>query len=309
VSGSSSDIEAFMGNLARICEDAAHLFLRGPAPAEQDSTPAPIWELERLAWLDTLGSEKPAGWVNEITSTYLAEAAHQVLAVGHLLRNGTVTAALDPLVRAAIERAGRVKWILDPGIETRERAIRAGIELGVSYQHYREVLARLGADDTTRKSQKKRDSRHRELLESWFQVDRPPRDPCDESSKPTKDMTQWAIEGQSFPTYTEVAQIALGNEQTTHGQAAGSYDGMSGFSHPSVVFSREHRIVDDSGATTFTYQPSDLEKAARFGAFSFLNAVRHWATYYGAEPQALQERVDALGDEMDQISVLSSGAG
>lgn len=49
---------------------------------------------------------------------------------------------------------------------------------------------------------------------------------------------------------------------------------------------------------------ADLEKSVRAAAFGLLDAARYWTSYYGAVPDGFQQRVDALGDQMDAISVL-----
>lgn len=74
-------------------------------------------------------------WVADATSMYVIEAAHQMRATGVLVASGTVTASLDPLVRAVVERVGRVKWILNPDIQPEHRGARAGLEFGVSMAH------------------------------------------------------------------------------------------------------------------------------------------------------------------------------
>ena len=61
----------------------------------------------------------------------------------------------------------------------------------------------------------------------------------------------------------------------------------------------EHRV-------TLVYEPGDLEKAARFAAFTFLDAGRYWATYFEADRELFQQKTDALGAHMDSISVLGA---
>jgi hypothetical protein len=70
------------------------------------------------------------------------------------------------------------------------------------------------------------------------------------------------------------------------------------------MFSREHREIDDDGRATFIYQPGDLEKSARFAMFTFTDALRHWATYYDAAPQRLQNEINSIEDRLTELSVL-----
>ena len=300
-----ADLPRFLQQLAEICHAAADTVLRPLAPpAEAQADPEPRWAYERRVWGDEGGTEEPMDWVADATSTYIIEAAHQVRAIAVLLESEAVTASLDPLVRAVVERAGRVKWILDPRIHPRERGARAGLEFGVSMSAYRLTLDRLMAPNAVRKEWQERVRAHRKLLEEFFTVDKPPSDPCDQESTPTTDMSVWLVAGESYPNYGTNAGYALETENTTHAQGKAMYDGLSGFSHPSVVFSREHRAVAGDGRVTYTYELSDLEKSARAAAFGLLEAFRYWTTYYGAAPDAVQERIDELGDRMNAISVI-----
>ena len=245
-------------------------------------------------------------WVSLATSLYVIEAAHQVRSIGVLLQTGAVTASLDPLVRAVVERAGRAKWILAPEADPERRGARAGLEFGVSLAAYRQTLDRLDAPKDVRKEWRDRVRAHRKRLEELFKVQKPPSDLCDAESKPSEDMGQWIVAGESYPNYGLNAGYALETDSTTHAQGRATYDGLSGFSHPSVVFSSEHSTIDEHGRVTYTYLLTDLEKSARDGAFGLLDAFRYWTTYFGANPEGVQERVDHLGDRMEAISVIDA---
>ncbi len=247
-------------------------------------------------------------WVAEATSLYVIEAAHQVRSVGVLLQTGALTASLDPLVRAVVERAGRVKWILSPEADPERRGARAGLEFGVSLAAYRQTLERLGAPKDVCKEWRNRVRAHRKRLEELFKVQKPPSDPCNAESKPSEDMGQWVVADESYPNYGLNAGYALETDSTTQAQGKATYDGLSGFSHPSVVFSREHFTIDDHGRVRFTYLLSDLEKSARQVAFGLLDGFRFWTTYFGADPASVQQRVDELGDRMEAISVIETAA-
>lgn len=296
----------FANKLASICDEAANAYLHLEGVAQLEDLPIAPWVAEFRYW-DGEGSTNPSGWVNEVTSAYLAEAAHQVRAVARLLEAEQVTAALDPLVRAVVERVGRVKLVLDPNITPRQRAIRAGVEIGVSYQKYGETLARLGAPSEDVKKQKTLRKAHRADLLKFFDVVRPLTDPNDESSSLSNEVEKWVIEGEAYPTYTAVAEAALMNDSsaTSNKAAAAAYGGLAGFSHPSVVFSREHRKVSEEGRVTFVYLAKDLEHSTRMSAFVLLDGLRYWTTYYGADPEGVQRTVNELGDRLDTFSVLT----
>jgi hypothetical protein len=105
------DIHEFVGSLAELCDDSATLFLdeitRSPTGEESAA------EIDSEIWLEHLQSDLPAQWVAEITSVYLAESAHQLRAVAVLLRAEQLTGAIDPVIRALVERVGIVNWILE----------------------------------------------------------------------------------------------------------------------------------------------------------------------------------------------------
>jgi hypothetical protein len=244
-------------------------------------------------------------WVSEATSTYLTEAGHQVRAVGVLVGAEVVATALDPLVRGVLERAGRVKWILAADISPEKRGARAGLEWGVSLSAYRRGLDWPGVPTATRKQWQTEVRKHRAKLEALFCVERPPSNPCDLESRPSTEISQWLVAGESYPNYGRNAEYALENDSTTRRQGLAWYDGLCGFSHPSVIFSREHRAVDVDGRVTYTYPYSDLEKSVRVAALGLLDAARHWMAYYGAGPDAFQRRVDALADRLKEISVIA----
>lgn len=61
-------------------------------------------------------------------------------------------------------------------------------------------------------------------------------------------MSQWVVVGEPYPNYGTNAGFALETENTTHAQGKAMYDGLCGFSHPSVVFNREHRAIAENGA-------------------------------------------------------------
>jgi hypothetical protein len=295
--------DTYVDELARICDEAARVFLDGLPAVPPDATPTPFWELDRGDIEASIGSDEPHRWVHEIVSSCLSEAANELLAIGALLRCATVTASLDPLVRAVVERAGLVNWVLDHEATARQRAIRSGLEVVVSLQHYRQAMVRLGADNEHRSFLRREQSRLNHLLEDWFEVERPPSDPADESSKPTKDVTLWVIEGECYPSLTKIAELGMGRGHVDAGLAAGSYGVLSGFSHPSLFFGQEHRNVGEDSTVTYTYRYIDLEKLTRLGVLTFMDGVRHWLGYYCANQATAIERTDAIATALDSISI------
>ena len=305
---SPDEVGDFADKLASICEDAAHAFLRrGVGFAPPDSVPTPLWERERQEIEADLGSDEPFGWINECVSTYLAESANILLAIAALLRARAVTASIDPLVRSTIERVGVVNWLLDNDetITPRKRSIRGSLAWIISLQHYCETLARMGAPERHRKVFRIERKRLDGLILTWYEVERPPETPDDPGSSPSTDRTKWTIEGETYPTFTRLAQLAMARSNVSSGIAAGIYDGHSGFSHPNVIFGNEHRTVSDDGLITFVYRMKDLEKAVRIAMGTFGIGVSHSVSYFDAEPQQVIAQMNEVSDRLAAISVLS----
>ena len=212
--------DTYVDELARICDEAASCFWMAFRPFLETRRRRHSGNSIEGTSRRRLEADEPHRWVHEIVSSCLSEAANELLAIGALLRCATVTASLDPLVRV-VERAGLVNWVLDHEATARQRAIRSGLEVVVSLQHYRQAMVRLGADNEHRSFLRREQSRLNHLLEDWFEVERPPSDPADESSKPTKDVTLWVIEGECYPSLTKIAELGMGRGHVDAGLAAG----------------------------------------------------------------------------------------
>lgn len=304
--GREITIHEFATMLADVCETAAALVLQGATPTDVEDVEAPErlpYEADRRHFLEVFETDEPSGWIGLVTSTYLVESAHLCVAVAELLRSGAVAIAVDPLVRAIIERIGKVVWVLDPSVEARVRAARAGLEIAVCTQHYRTAVDQLSDSNADKKATRDDLVAIRDRLEELFEVVKPPSDPCDESSDPTPTVSEWTLDGERYPNYAEMTAKLVAPEGPRR-KGVGSYGGLSGFSHPNVVFSREHRHIAADGSMTYSYSAADLEKDTRFAAFILLDGARHWASYNEAGRDALQDRIDQLGDVLDAASVL-----
>lgn len=308
--GREVTIHDFAKMLADVCEIAAALVLQGAKPTEVDEVEVAEtlpYEADRRAFLEELGTDEPSAWIGLTTSTYLVESAHLCVALAQLLRSGAVTIAVDPLVRAIIERIGKVVWILDPTVGPRVRAARAGLEVAVCTQHYRTAVDQLADTNADKKAARERLVTIRERLEELFEVGKPLTDPCNELSGPSPAISEWTIDAEQYPNYAATTALLVSPDGPRR-KGVGSYGGLSGFSHPNVVFSQEHRHIAADGSMTYVYSAADLEKDARFAAFVLLDGARHWASYHEAGKEKLQERIDRLGAALDAVSVLTTEA-
>jgi hypothetical protein len=299
-SKSPRPIETLVDTLAGLLEEGADLFLEG-LPTSLETTPGSAWATDRAAWKTTYGSDDVAGWVSETSAIYLAESAHRLRAFATLLVSHRVFATQDVIVRSVIERVGHVNWILDHRISSEQRAARAGLELAASFYTYRDALHLLDADGGARADLRTEARAQQRQLKQWFVVDQPPEDECDDTSSPTGDVRRWVVGGEKFPTLTASAEYALEHGGIERIAAQGTYAGLSGFSHPNVAFSREHRTIDEGGHITFSYDREAIEKAVRMALLSFSDGVKHWVGYFDSEQARVIARLDDIADRLDAV--------
>jgi len=291
-------IEALVDALADLLEECADVFLEG-LPTSLETSPGSAWAADRTAWKTAYESDDVAGWVSETSAIYLAESAHLLRAFATLLRSHRVFAAQDIIVRSVIERVGHVNWILDHRISSEQRAARAGLELAASFYTYREALHLLDADGGARGDLRVEARAQQRQLEQWLDVVQPPENECDNTSAPTGDVRRWVVAGERFPTLTGSAEHALEHGGIAKIAAQGTYAGLSGFSHPNVAFSREHRTIDEGGHITFRYDRESIEKAVRMALLSFADGVKHWVGYYDSDQVRVIERLDDIAGRLD----------
>jgi len=253
-------IEDFADALSELLNEAADVFLEDLPGSLITSSDSP-WARDRAAWTASFDSDDVAGWVSETSAIYLAEAARLLRGHATLLQTRSVFATIDVIVRAIIERVGHANWILDHQISARQRSARAGLELAVCFYMYRENLHLLDASQPHRRAVRAEARLQQRQLKEWFAVVQPPEDECDDDSPPTGDVRRWIVDSESFPTLTQAATFAMERGGIVGNVARGVYASLSGFSHPNVVFSREHRDIDELGHITFRYERPEMENA------------------------------------------------
>jgi hypothetical protein len=288
--------------LAALMDDGAAIFLEELNLPEQASEGSP-WESDRKVWQEMFGSNDVAGWVTETTSIYLGEVANLLRAHADVMRTGRVFVVQDLITRSIIERVGHVNWILDHRVGSRERGARAGLEVAASFYTYRAGLSLLEGSDEARAKLRSEAKSQRKKLEEWFDVVRPHEVAEDEKSPLVGDVTRWTVDGEAFPTLTSTAELALEGGGIVGQAAKGTYAAFSGFSHPNVIFSREHRSIDADGRVTFTYDRSSVEKAVRFGLFAYADALNHWVQYFGCDAERVMDRLNEISAAVERASV------
>ena len=301
MNNSNPAFDEFVRTQADTCIKAAALFLDGKTMSKHGTDPGALWTTDEEEWVTEFGSSEPSSWLSEIAVGYLGEAAYELKAIAKLLRSRLVVGSLDVLVRAVMERSGRVIWVLDdqPLEGTAfNRAARAALEIGVSSQHYLKTIDDLGATGVERAQADINDRDHRAKLIKWFSPVRP-------TGRSKDDIRQWQIKGTKSPGFTAIAKFAGERCRITAEQGEGVYGGLSGFSHPSIVFSRESRTPNGSGGIEFNYRAEDIEKLVRMAVLTFLEALKYCARYYGTGIDSLMAKVFEIEHRLDESSVLT----
>lgn len=257
--GSSDILQVF----ADTCERQARLFLDCP-PDELDQQAQRAstrpFAVDAREWVANYGDEDPAWWLGRIVVSYLAEASHQLLAMSLLLENRAVHATLDPLIRAVLERCGRVCWLLDPEASSAQRSGRAQLEIGVCAHHYAEALSLVEAPDGVRAEVRKWRGEHRSRVHNRYSV---------ETNGEKKDMSAWNVGGEAYPGYTETVAHALNR----HPRSSGVYAGLSGFSHPNVFFALERQGQTVVIRNVMVMHTDAVESTLRIALVSHIAAV------------------------------------
>ena len=308
VTNPPGDFDEFRAGLVEVCEGAADLFLDGSAKSHFVDKTQDFSKRDQQFWLDAQATDEPPNWINEIAASYLGEAAYELKAIGLLLRTGLVAGTIDLLVRGIVERTGRVMWIMDceEGIAPNVRGARAGLEMGISHQSYRQALHFLGAKNAAKTTPKADDIKHRELLLKFFRIDRPRNDEGNPKSKPTKDIELWMVDEQTLPSYGFIARLVGTRCGLTEDQAAGVYASLCGYAHPSVVFSREIHGWDTAGVPQIVYRAFDIERLIRIAVVTLTEGVRNAAVYFGANVAELDTKINPILHRLDQLSAMMS---
>ena len=265
---------------AELCGDNGPIRL-GPTT---DNRPADVDEAE---FQHIFGTDRPAKWIAELSGAYLFECSYELRALSNMIEAQCVAGTLELLVRAVLERTGRISWVLDSAEETtsRTRGRRAAFEWNVCIYYYRRAIEGIGSAEAVKEIQKSnRDERT--LLEEWFTVEKELNDPCDLNSGLTGDISKWMLDGEKYPNYTELAHWVLIEGEIDKKGSAGTYAALSSFSHPNFMASREARNVTES-TVSYTYDLDYTERLIRLALFSFCYTLKRWASYYDANYDAV----------------------
>lgn len=194
-----------------------------------------------------------------------------------------VSLTIWPLVRAELEYAGRVAWLLEPleGSNAGARRVaRALLEQLSSLQRERFTA---GKHSKTLAKQLKQD-RDAALaaIESLF-----PGDVHTPLESP-KQIEEWKIRGEPMLSLGKATDLFVSLHVKT---GKGLYDTLSDYSHPSVMALARQSVAEESEGVTFRSYPPDaevLDYQVRLGCLILYKAAHHIAGYYGLNTDPLE---------------------
>ncbi len=203
--------------------------------------------------------------------------------IGLLLRDRTTVFPVFPLLRAAIEHAAWVCWILDPRVGSRDRARRAALSLLRSDEEIVGVVKRwAGPGSAEYRSTKERLKATRDAVRREFG-----------DLDPDKN----TIEGHRNATPTEVVQHLGSCMDGDDREWRGTYDYLCGTAtHPSQN-AYEFFELDADGRPHLALTDDFVNRLARIGSAVFLHSLSHYVSYLGwrdSPLRAYQERVSTV---------------
>jgi len=186
-----------------------------------------------------------------------------------------ITLGIWPLVRAELEHAGRISWLLEPltgeGVGKR-RVARGMLEHLAAVQRQR-FTANKWNKEQARKFKAVRTKYHGRAVTLFGDVHTPLDSP--------EMIAEWAIGGEKMATLGDGVKLFL-KLNLTGGEAL--YDVLSDNSHPSIVsLTLQSSRTDHEGVSVTTYPaiPRVLNTQIRLGCLTFYRSALTILDYYG----------------------------
>ena len=229
--------------------------------------------------------------VGDFAGCYVDAIAQHLLAVATLFEARQVALSVWPLVRAELEIAGRVGWLLDPGAVAKalpaDARVARFMELLASWCRERFTASKLRQKNRERSAAAGRD-RQRDVLEQVFPESHTEwRHPGDE--------TKWNVGGEN---YLGLGPGATKFEQTHFNGVPGLYDLLSDYAHPSLIrLSTQSRRHDDgSGIAVLSYELHQelLEWQVRIACLILFKAAHLVAGYFSLDGSPLESWAGAV---------------
>lgn len=194
-----------------------------------------------------------------------------------------------PLVRAELEYAGRVAWLLQPlegDNDGSRRVARALLEQLASLQREKYTASK-HSKPLGKKLRKDRDAL-REAIESLFPGD------VDTPFESPKQIEEWRIGRESMLSLGKAIDLFI---YLNAPKSKAMYDTLSDYSHPSITALAHQSVSEESGGVTFRSYPPDaelLDYQAKVGCLILYKAAHTIAGYYGLDDDPLERWADTV---------------
>lgn len=241
--------------------------------------------------------DAPAGLARapgHYSGQYVDAIGQQLQAIAALLDARQVTVALWPLVRAELELAGRVGWLLDPGMDdvplnAMQRVARFLIEGVGSLYRAKYTAGRTGSSRLEKHLKRQRDQMQADLELLFPDADLPMKTP--------EDIKRWVVGDQRSAPLTKAAEAFA---RCWLGDARGLYDAVSDYSHPSPYhLGTQTTYADLADRLEFRYMvtPERLEWQVKLGCLVLYRAAHLVVWYFGADDQVLEEWAEGCAEQ------------
>lgn len=277
--------------LASLCEDLIQAWRQVASSRASDPASAPVSRDATQARTELQLDEGPAKaeYAAGTIATALTDAIAQLLqAVATLVRRQPVVQlAIWPLVRAELETAGRVAWLLGPIHEqdaASRRVARAMLEQLASLQRAKYTAAHSGS--LLKEAKRHRDGLHEQIKAMY------PGQVNTTFGLPT-DIDTWEIGSEQFVPLGQGIKMFTDRAFT---KSKSLYDFLSDYSHPSIISiarQTEREEVDGISYTTYPVDEELLERQTQMGCFILYKAAHLVAEYHELDTTPLEEWADS----------------
>jgi hypothetical protein len=282
-----------------LTDEVAEIYLQLHETEPIRSVGKSVFELDSEALSRVVGSNDLSSEIANTSSIYLFESAHELKALAALLRANQIAGSLEVLSRAIIERCGRVSWLLDhqPDVLGTQRAARAALEFGVSWQHYRETVRSIYSDGTEVSKEASRLFRQirNDIEEGFASINKSGVVHSIDGAMPSPHISDWILDGTPYPDYTSLAAWTWFGSRENVSKAKATYKMLCAFSHPNIAASREHQVLEN-GRRTYRYQISYINKIVGNAVAGFDLALQSFCSYFDRNFDDVAARLISIHD-------------
>ncbi|WP_409430093.1 hypothetical protein ACJEIK_18265 [Mycobacterium sp. SMC-16] len=220
------------------------------------------------------------------TGEYVSAIGQYVLAIAALFETNQAVLSVWPLIRAELEIAGRIAWLLAPGssesvVSSTLRIARFQMEFLATLCRERFTASQMKNRGRERESKTIRDRLRADLMQVFPDAQTDWSEPGDERS--------WDVGGVKYVGLGHATKLFA---ESCMGDDRGLYDVLSDYSHPSLFRLRAQSSMVDTGqgfqALMYEVPPGMLEWQARIACTIFYKSAHLVAGYFGLDDRPLE---------------------